>query len=36
MKNIMNIRFLMTLAVVVTMAMSGCDNKDNGYLHEFL
>ena len=32
MKNIMNIRFLMTLAVVVTMAMSGCDNKDDGKL----
>ena len=32
MKNIMNIRYLMVLAVVVTMAMSGCDNKDDGKL----
>ena len=28
----MNIRYLMALAVVVTMAMSGCDNKDDGEL----
>jgi hypothetical protein len=28
----MNIRYLMALAVVVTMAMSGCDNKDDGKL----
>ena len=32
MRNFMNIRFLMAMAVVATMAMSGCGSKDDGKL----
>ena len=32
MRNFMNIRFLLALAVVATMVMSGCDRKNDGNL----